>query len=182
MVHQMQAGIVLHHLFWLLLPPLLIQQLSKSAVCSGMIQLIPAMEVNIAQTCVVTLQCMKRCLLVSSASLHRRHLDTMLILLFCNASCVKHAFLATSQVKHFTLLGATLFHIVFQGPVDLPAASLSPFLYTLLTVKVPSLWCPQMRLSGSILVPGKFPIRFRRSATHGISQSFRSLLKVKFYP
>uniref|UniRef100_A0A0V0INC7 Putative ovule protein n=1 Tax=Solanum chacoense TaxID=4108 RepID=A0A0V0INC7_SOLCH len=74
----MQVGTVVHHLFWLLLPPLLIQQLSKSAVCSGMIQLIPAMEVKIAQTCVVTLQCMKRCLLISSASLQRRHLDAMM--------------------------------------------------------------------------------------------------------
>ena len=46
---------------------------------------------------------------------------------FLQCLIVKHAFLATSQVKHFTLLGATLFHIVFQGPVDLPAATLGPF-------------------------------------------------------
>ena len=65
--------------------------------------------------------------------------------LFFNASCVKHAFLATSQVKHFTLLGATL----FQGPVDLPPATLNSLLYTLLTVKIPSLWCLQMSLSES---------------------------------
>lgn len=30
-LHQMQAGTVLHHFFWLLLLPLLIQQLNKSA-------------------------------------------------------------------------------------------------------------------------------------------------------
>ena len=102
--------------------------------------------------------------------------------LFCSASCVKHAFLATSQVKHFNLLGATLFHIVFQGPVDLPPATLSSLLYTLLTVKIQSLWCLQMSLSESELMPGKFPISFRKFTTHGISQSFRGLLKVRFHP
>lgn len=34
-VHRIHAGIILHHFFQFLLPPLLIQQLSKSAVCSG---------------------------------------------------------------------------------------------------------------------------------------------------
>jgi len=39
-VHQMQCGMIFHHLFWLLLPPLLIQQLSRSAVCLGMVHVV----------------------------------------------------------------------------------------------------------------------------------------------
>lgn len=100
----MQARTVLNHLFWLLLPPLLIQQLSKSVVCSGMIQQTPAMVVKKAHISVVILQCSKKCLLVSIASLHKRYLEATLIPLFCNASSVKHAFLATCSFIQTPLL------------------------------------------------------------------------------
>ena len=50
MLHQIQVGTVLHHLLWLLLPPLLTQQLSRSAVCSGIIQFRLIILVNRAHT------------------------------------------------------------------------------------------------------------------------------------
>lgn len=125
-IHQIHAGIVFHHLFWLLLPLLLIQQLSRSAVCSGMIQLTLAIFVNKAQTCVVTLQWRNKWLFDSKDSLHRKHLEAMLIPLSYIASWVKRALLATNEVKHFTLVGATLFQIAFEGPAFLLALPKRP--------------------------------------------------------
>lgn len=145
---------------------LLIQQLCRSAVCSGMIQCIPAMVVNNAHTCAVTLLCRNRCLLVSNTSLHSKHLKAMMIPLFFSASCGIHAFLATTKVKHFTLVETTLFQIALHGPVDLPLASLRPFLYYAFNSEKSIIVVPPMRLSGSSLVPGKFFIKDRSHDTH----------------
>ncbi|KAG5601705.1 hypothetical protein H5410_033075 [Solanum commersonii] len=93
---------------------------------------------NKAHTCVVTLQCKNKCLLDPGASLHSKHLAAMLMPLFCNASCVKQALLATIQTKHFTLVGATRFQTALHGPVFLPPVPDRPHLYNLLTENLPS--------------------------------------------
>lgn len=76
-VHQIQCGIILHHAFQLLLPSLLIQQLIKFAVCSGMVQFVFVRPRKMAQICVVKLQCKNKCLLFSSAFPHNEHQDTI---------------------------------------------------------------------------------------------------------
>ena len=55
--HHTHDGISFHHLFWLLLPPLLIQQLNKSDVCSGIVQFMLVMLRNKFQIWAVNLQC-----------------------------------------------------------------------------------------------------------------------------
>lgn len=49
----------------------------------------------------------------------------ILMPLFCIASSVRHLTLAIGQVMHFTLVGATLFHIELQGPINLTTLYLS---------------------------------------------------------
>lgn len=77
MFHQMQAGSILHHIFWLLLPHLLIQQLKRSAVCSGIDQFILAKLMNSAHTCAVTLKCRKKWLFASNTTLHSEHFEEL---------------------------------------------------------------------------------------------------------
>ncbi|KAG5619652.1 hypothetical protein H5410_004870 [Solanum commersonii] len=102
----MQCGIILHHAFWLLLPPLLIQQLNKFAVCSGMVQFDFVRLRKMAQICVVKLQCKNRCWLVSVVFPHSEHQDTIILPFLLSTSCVRQALLATNHVKHFILVGA----------------------------------------------------------------------------
>lgn len=102
------------------------------------VHLIPVKLMNKDQICEVTLQCRKRWLLVSSASLHRKHLDTIWNPFFFKASWVRQAFLAANQEKHLTLEGATLFQICSQGPVSHPDCSLTLSLWILFTEKIPS--------------------------------------------
>ena len=74
---------------WLLLPPLLIQQLRRSNVCSGMAQLQPVMSRNKFHIWAVYSQCKKRCLFGSSVTIHRKHLETNCLFFFCSTSWVK---------------------------------------------------------------------------------------------
>lgn len=76
-VHQMQEGITLNHLFCDLLSPLLIQVLSRSDICSRMV----SCEVK-DQSWTITLQCRKSWLFVSA------YLRAIWNFLFCKASCV----------------------------------------------------------------------------------------------
>ena len=85
--HHMQAGIILHHFFLVLLPPLLIQQLNRFAVCSGIVQLLSVSLKNRDHSWPVTLQCRKRWLLVSFVSLHRKHLGTSCTPFLCSILC-----------------------------------------------------------------------------------------------
>jgi len=113
-VHHMHEGIILHHFFWLLLPPRLIQQLIRSAVCSGIFHVVFVRLKNIFHTWLVNLQCRNRWLFVSLVSLHKKHLVTTTLPFFCSTSWVRHAFLTTSQVKHLTFVGAIFFYTFFH--------------------------------------------------------------------
>jgi len=113
--HQTQVGTIDHHLFWVLLPPLLIQQLKRSAVCSGITQGSWEMLRTMRHTWTVTLQCRNKWLLVSSFSWQKKHLETIWKPLFLSFSWVRHALLMTNHVKHFTLVGMLPFHICFHG-------------------------------------------------------------------
>ena len=57
-IHQMQCGIKFHQVFCLLLPPLLIQQLSKSVVCSGKVHFTSKKLRNMDHICVVGFPCL----------------------------------------------------------------------------------------------------------------------------
>lgn len=76
-VHHMHVGIAFHHFFWLLLPPLLIQLHRRSTVCSSIDQFVSVRIRNSDQICEVILQCENKWLLVSSASLHKKNLETI---------------------------------------------------------------------------------------------------------
>lgn len=116
-VHQIQCRIILHHFFCVLLPPLLIQQLNKYVVCSGIDHFVSVKLRNIVQSWDVTLQWRNTWLFVSLVSLHNMHLDTIGNPFFCRISWVRQAFLITNQAKHLTLVGAILSHTCFQGPI-----------------------------------------------------------------
>uniref|UniRef100_A0A0V0GXY3 Putative ovule protein n=1 Tax=Solanum chacoense TaxID=4108 RepID=A0A0V0GXY3_SOLCH len=101
----------------------------------------------------------------------------MIFLFFLKTSCVKHAFLMTSQVKHLTFVGAAVLQIFFHELWYLLLCELHSFLYALPTVKIPSLLCDHLTTSLPVLVPAKSPTSSNNLATLSISQSFRSLLK-----
>uniref|UniRef100_A0A0V0HQJ3 Putative ovule protein n=1 Tax=Solanum chacoense TaxID=4108 RepID=A0A0V0HQJ3_SOLCH len=58
--HHIQCGMIFHHLFWLLLPRLLIQQLSIYVDCSGMVHNVSVRVRNKVHSSSVNLQCKKR--------------------------------------------------------------------------------------------------------------------------
>jgi len=134
-VHHIQEGIILLHFSRLLPPPLLIQKLIKSAVCSRIVHSVFVKLRKRFHSCVVNLQCRKRWLFVSPVSLHKKYLVTTTLPFFCRTSwCVRHALYTTSQVKHLTLVGAML----FQMFVHSPCITLLP-LHILFTENIPSL-------------------------------------------
>lgn len=98
---------------------LLIQQLRRSEVCSGMDQLWPEMFRKSSRSWEVYLQCKNRWLFVSPVKLHKKHLGISGIPFYCNTSWVRHALLVISQVKHFTLVGINPFHMLFSVIFDL---------------------------------------------------------------
>lgn len=106
----------------------------------------------------------KEVLVVSKASLQSRHLDVTLMAIFCNASRVRQLLLATNQVKHFTLVGATFFHIMLQGDVDIPALP-PPHKLRSLFQKRSHLndILKKKNLSGSMVVPGDPLIKLKSS-------------------
>lgn len=94
-----QGGVSLHHIFWLLLSPLLIQQFNKSAVCSGIAHFASVGLRKMGHICALKLQCRQRW-----------PLETIMNPFFFNTPCVKQTLLATNHVIHFTLVGAKFFH------------------------------------------------------------------------
>lgn len=166
------------------IPPLLIQQLSKSAFMVWHCPILPSQEKikKNAQIWDVTSQWRNKCLLVSAASIHKEHLDVIWSFVLWSASWVRHAFFATSHEKHFTFVGAMVFQIVFPGTLNLPVISDKPLLYTLFTVKCPSSLCLHLMESGAVVIPVKFPILFSSSTTVSTSQSFNNLLQIRFHP
>lgn len=150
-VHHKQGGIMLHHFLWLLVSPLLVQQLNKSAVCSGINHFILALLKTRDYSCAVNLQWRNSgCL--SLFSQHKKHLEAMWNFLFWSTSWVRQALLTTSQEKYLTFVCAKLLHTCFRGPglnCVIPSAS---FLQHLLTENCPSLSCFQMILSDSVLL------------------------------
>jgi len=127
----MQEGTMLHHFFCFLLPPLLIQQVRRSAVCSGITHGFWRILRNICHTWEVTLQWRNKWLFVSSFSLQKKHLETISKPLFFSFSWVRHALLHTVHVKHLILVGILDFHICFQGPEMLPVCEDKFLLYNL---------------------------------------------------
>ncbi|KAG5611293.1 hypothetical protein H5410_022574 [Solanum commersonii] len=71
----------------------------RSAVCSGIVEMVFVSLRHKAQNWFVTLQCKNSYQLVSSVSLQRKYVDTDCSPVFFSASCVKHALLATSHVS-----------------------------------------------------------------------------------
>ena len=142
MLHQIQAGTILHYLLRLLLPPIFTQKLRWSIVCSGIINIWLIRFVNRDHTCVVTLQWRNKWLFVSRASLQRYHLVAIIFALFWSLSCVRQPFLVTNHMKHFTLVWSTQFHIALQGPDFFSTIVARSLLYILFTMNWPWLWCP----------------------------------------
>ena len=138
----MHDGIILHHFFLDFLPPLLIQQLSRSAVCSGIVHSVCVSPKNRFHNCVVTLQWRNRWLLVSSVSLQREHQEAIYKTLLFNFSWVEHhALLVTNEEKHYTFVGTLFLLICFQGPSLPPGCSFTSSIYSLLTETLSSLEC-----------------------------------------
>ena len=106
--HHIHEGINLHHLFWLLLPPLLIQQLRRSwcmfrhgpATASNVEKQSPQLSSALA---------VQQKVLICLFSHHTKHLGTNCLFFFCSTSWVRQALLITNQVKHLTLVGMLLF-------------------------------------------------------------------------
>lgn len=155
-------------------PPLLIQQLRRSAVCSGMVHLVCVMSKNNAHNWEVTLQCRNKWLFVSFVSLQREHQEAIWKPLLCSFSWVRQALLATNHVKHLTLTGTLFFQIFPQGPLILPGRTCTFLLYNLLTENFPSLLCLHLIESSSKFVPLKSFRSCTRPAALPISQSFKS--------
>lgn len=118
-VHQMQAGTVLH-LF--LLPvgwPSLFQQLRNYEILLGVAHCIPLKFKNILHSCEVPLQCKKKmnnCLCLFSTYVTSRVQGYYPLL--ARFSCVRTAPLASNQVKHATSYGILTFHIIFHGQLS----------------------------------------------------------------
>ena len=94
--HYIHDGINLYHLFWLLLPPLLIQLLKRSDVRSGIVQLMHVILRNRFHSRAVNLQCKSRFLFVSHLMLLKIPRN-QLSALFCRTSCVSHALFITTK-------------------------------------------------------------------------------------
>ena len=180
--HHMQEGTRLHHFFCFLLPPLLIQQVRRSAVCSGITHGFWMRLRNIYHTWEVTLQWRNKWLFVSSFSLQKKHVETISKPLFFSFSWVRHALQHTFHVKPLILVGILDFHICFQGPGMFPGCEIRFLLINLPTENFPSVSCLHLILSGLVFKPEKSFNLCSRLATLSISQSFRSLLKKIFHP
>ena len=136
--HHIHEGINLHHLFWLLLPPLLIQQLRRSwcmfrhgpATASNVEKQSPQLSSALA---------VQQKVLICLFSHHTKHLGTNCLFFFCSTSWVRQALLITNQVNQlFWYKLPSISPVYLQIPFALgywgsPVHMIKSFLYVKLT-------------------------------------------------